>query len=116
MPLVDMKRTKKEAKDNSPEVAKSSMEEKYPWGLSITLEKESLEKLGIDVSKCGIGDKVMIEAECEVSNISMSERIKGQDQKTLGLQITRMAVDTSKKKKSSSYFKRQGDGPGGEVY
>ena len=45
MPLVDLKRTKKERKDEDKGMPTAIDSDPYPWGLELTLEKDQLAKL-----------------------------------------------------------------------
>ena len=113
MKLIDMKRSKSEMKKaDAPEVAGSS-KEKYPWGLSINLEKESLSKLGIDIKKVKIGSAMTLQAQVEVSSISENQNMEGRDNKSMSLQITNMALSAGEgPSKSQKFFNRQKAGPG----
>jgi hypothetical protein len=53
--MIDMARTPKEMKEEGA-VANMSMVDKYPYGLSISLDNDCLEKLGLDPEECEIGD------------------------------------------------------------
>lgn len=74
-PLYDM--------PESPGVSKSH----YPWGLCITLEKEDLDKLGLDCN-CDVGD--MIDMRCFAEVVSVS---KEGDGATVRLQIQKIALE-----------------------
>lgn len=91
MALTNMKRAKgKETRDYDGPVAIGD-EEDYPYGLQISLEKESLEKLGMDVSDFTIGGKVDVVCQVEVTRMSESAGQDG-DYSDVSLQITDMAM------------------------
>jgi len=114
MELVDMKRSKSEMKGtDAPEAVSGSSKEKYPWGLSINLEKESLSKLGIDIKKMKLGATMTLSAQVEVSSISENQNIGSPDNKSMSLQITKMAVSGGAgPSKTQKFFDRQKAGPG----
>ncbi len=67
MELHSMKRTKAEKKSTSPEVATPYEGDDYPYGLEISLEKESLAKLGLDIDDFVVGGEVEIICHAEVT-------------------------------------------------
>lgn len=96
MKLVSMAMTPEEAKKEYPSSTmlggddKEDERPKYPYGLTICLCDESLQKLGItDLPK--VGTKLMVTAMVEVSNTAQRETQGGVDS-DLGLQITDMAI------------------------
>jgi len=93
MKLVNMKRTTKANKIQ--DIPSTGEREKYPYGLEITLETESLNKLGISLLDYKIGGEVNIVAKGKVERISQSEEL-GRDRKTMGIQITHLSLDTGK--------------------
>ena len=62
----------------------------YPYGLCITLEKEVLEKLGLEVSEFKVGDLLPMDMIGKVTGITQDEH--GYD--CLTLQITDLGVET----------------------
>lgn len=62
----------------------------YPYGLSITLEKESLTKLGKSATDYKMGDKVTVSAVAHVKSISSSQYDDGENHESVTLQITEM--------------------------
>jgi len=69
----------------------------YPWGLSITLDDDSLEKLGLDLPE--VGTMMTLVANVKVTNVSESAS-PTYKQRSLGLQITEMALEDGKKGES----------------
>lgn len=92
MDLHDMKRTKEEKKEHTSEVAINSPDvEEYPYGLSINLEKESLDKLGLDIDDFSMDSKVDIVCLAKVD--SMHENAsKHSSNSSVNLQICKMAM------------------------
>ncbi len=97
MPLVNMKKTKKEVKDDlKPTIAVDVP--KYPYGLSINLEEESLVKLDMtDLPE--VGDSMNLIARVTVESVQSSERQGGKKHRSLHLQITDLALEADNKGK-----------------
>ena len=75
-------------------------ENKYPYGLEINLEDESIKKLGIDMQNTRAGDTVTIVCEADVTHLSQRERMtkgKSKTSDSISLQITDMAYNVSMK-------------------
>lgn len=64
---------------------------KYPWGLSIDLNDATLGKLGI-TELPAVGAKMRLMAEVEVTRVS-AHQDQGGTEKSVGLQITSMAIE-----------------------
>jgi len=93
MQLVNMKRTKsekEEAKETCCAPSSSSIEA-YPYGLEIRLEKESLDKLDLDVDNIAIGRRLTIEATAKITNLNKSISEENNNS-SISLQITDMAI------------------------
>lgn len=96
MKLTNLKLTKKEKKDttDAPSLAGTSS---YPYGLEVRLETESINKLGLNIQSFKIGEKVKIEADTEVIEISNNESEDG-NRKTIRLQIQNLGLSKGKSK------------------
>lgn len=68
--FVDMKKTKKEKKNSEPMAIKADAPE-YPYGLTIDLNDDSLDKLGIDTLPA-VGDVFTVTAKARVTRVSQS--------------------------------------------
>ena len=88
-PLVDMKYTKAEQKEEKREIAAPSPQE-YPWGLAIRLEDEELTKLGVKTMP-GVGDEIHLMAIAKVTGVNQSATAKDSDC-CVSLQITMLQV------------------------
>ena len=76
--MVDMALTPKEAEEEySAPAYDSSKGPKYPWGLSIRLTQEELDKLGLSASDVEVGDVVEICGLAKVTSVSSSETQEG---------------------------------------
>ncbi len=88
MPLISMARTQKERKlDKAQPVGESP---KFPYGLSISLDDESLDKLGIkNLPK--VGDFVRLDAVGRIESISQSSHTNSTN-RSVSIQIEKLAV------------------------
>ena len=98
--LVDMKIDKaaREAKYAKAETVAMDAPS-YPWGLSINLDEESIEKLGMEELPT-VDTYVMVTARCCVSSVSSNETANGKDRR-VSLQIEKMAVSAAPAEKSA---------------
>lgn len=92
MKLTNLKLTKKERKAAGEVPKEAESKEAYPWGLSITLETESIDKLGLDLKSFKINEKIKIGAIAEVIGIS-NDKTEDGDRKTIRLQIQKIGLD-----------------------
>src|SRR6266849_2346217 len=71
MDLVDIAYTPKERKEEAAEMASGKYKgPEYPYGLSTTLNEETLAKVGIEELP-RVGDEMRIEAVAKVTSVSM---------------------------------------------
>lgn len=89
MALKSMKLNKEEQKKRY-EVT-DIPEEKYPWGLRLSLETEDVKKLGLE--GVNADDTVAIIAKCSVTDIHRSDG-RGGKRTSVTLQITDMEAET----------------------
>jgi hypothetical protein len=103
MDLPSMKRTKVESKEyHSTEVAPASPDvDEYPYGLSVTLEKECLEKLGLDVDDFSIDSKADMVCMAEVTGVHENAS-KHNTNASITLQITNMALKVQPKEEKAN--------------
>ncbi len=88
--LVSMKKSKAEKKASTPMVEQSSGED-YPYGLSISLDADTIKKLGLGDS-LKVGDVVELRAKAKVRSMSQSSS-EGRESRDLSLQITDLCVE-----------------------
>ena len=72
--MVDMRRTKEEMDEASNPTFNIS---EYPYGLSICLTQDELDKLGLD-AECEVGDFIHLFALAKVTSVSMNDTGDGQ--------------------------------------
>ena len=65
----------------------------YHWGSAITLEKEHLDQLGLDVS---VGDEVTITGKAIVSNHSEHDNLDSESHESMGFQFTDIEIKPAK--------------------
>lgn len=88
--LINMETTPAEAQEyTQPTIADAP---KYPWGLCITLNDDSLEKLGVK-SLPPIDTEVTIVAKACVARTSENQTQGGDSCSSMDLQITDMQID-----------------------
>lgn len=87
--FVDMSRTPTEIKEESSPMANIS---KYPWGLSISLGQDELEKLGLDASDFEIDGSYPASIMMKCKSISSNEDVTG-ERNCVEFQITHIAGD-----------------------
>lgn len=87
--LTDMARTD-EDKDASPLVVSEC---KYPYGLQISLDQGSLEKLGVDLNDFEIGDIYPLDILVKVVGKNANESEGGEARACVSLQITHIGAE-----------------------
>lgn len=90
MGLVNMARSQDEMRGAQPALEKSD-EPKYPYGLRISLDNDSLKKLGVKELPA-VGDTLMIKANVTVVSTSENESAEGGEYKCCDLQITDLGL------------------------
>jgi hypothetical protein len=103
--MVSMKMSKKEAKEQNecPTVADSPQ---YPYGLSINLDNDALDKLGLGTG-VEVGDEVSIIAKAKVTSKSGYETMVGGAENSIGLQITDMEVSGEATKAGKTLYDKK---------
>ena len=99
MPMVSMKLSQEEQKKaaKGPEVA--AEKPKYPYGLTLHLESDVLDKLGLkELPK--IGTTMTVSAVATVESVSIREN-SDRNNREIRLQITDLGLETEKEKKPS---------------
>lgn len=100
--MVNMKMSKKEAKEYTQPVAGDAPE--YPYGLSISLDEDSMAKLGI-TSLPKVGTQMEIRALVTVCGTSQYSTQGGEDESNLSLQITDMELADAQKTSAQRLYK-----------
>lgn len=98
--MKNMALTKEEQKRTSGETAVNKP--KYPYGLEVRLDDESLTKLGIKELP-EVGMKLMLEAKVVVESVSQEDKATGKPRRHVGLQITDMSLSENPGSKHSRH-------------
>ena len=85
--MHSMKRKKKNGGEDTAPMDESP----YPYGLSINLDEESMEKLGI--GPMSVGSEVKFIASAKVTSVSEHESEGSEKTENMTLQITEMDID-----------------------
>lgn len=92
MAMKDLKITKKEAKAKSESMfIGSSDQERYPYGLRLDLNNDTLEKLGMKALPA-VGTVLMFEAKAKVVG-SRQSATEGSENRSVELQITHIDLE-----------------------
>lgn len=82
---------------------------RYPWGMSLTLDDEVLEKLGIDTLPA-LGTELELVAKVKVTRVSASDDADGGKYRSLSLQLTDACLegygDAKKKSAESALYEK----------
>lgn len=102
--LVDMARS-----DTAEATPLTMPENKYPYGLQITLSKDDLEKLNVDHSDWEIGDVFPLDILAKVVSKSVNESENGGNYCSVSLQITHIGAEEEESETQEPYTKRGDD-------
>lgn len=106
--LVSMARTAAERKAEKKEQAVASRNwEKFPWGLGISLDGESLKKLGRKAGDFVLGETVDLACRARVTRVSSTAGEAG-DESGVSLQIEALGLDTPESKRAEAVRKVYG--------
>jgi hypothetical protein len=92
--MVNMQMSAEEAKEYTGAVAEPGNAPKYPYGLSLCLNDDSLTKLGIKALPA-VGSKMTINAVVVVTSVGSSQQQDGDAESRAELQITDMELSPS---------------------
>lgn len=91
MAMQDLKITKKEAKEASKPIGTYEDQERYPYGLRLDLNDDTLKKLGI-TKLPAVGTVLMFEAKAKVIG-SRQSATESSDNRSIELQITHLDLE-----------------------
>ena len=102
--MKNMRMNAEEKKDlYSPESVIDDKPE-YPYGLTITLNQESIEKLGIDAKSLKIGQAFKVLAEAKIKEIREVKENGDVQEHSIELQICEMDMAKEEEEKSADQF------------
>lgn len=114
MALKDLKITKKEAKEVNKSIGLAdSDQERYPYGLRLDLNNDTLDKLGIDKLPA-VGAVITFEAKAKVVG-SRQSATEGSENRSIELQITHLDLEGDDKKPGTSGITRASSGAASNV-
>ena len=90
MALVDLKRTKKQMKNDIPAPVCDDDFEKYPWGLTLRFEDDTVNKIP-GLKNVKVGDFVFVNAKASVVEVREVDKKKGKS-KSVELQIQQIEI------------------------
>lgn len=93
--LVNMAlpKPKKGEKGKGVEICSTEVDApKYPWGLTLRLEDETIKKLGLDIKSFNTDTVVMVTAKAECTEVREEDRRSSGKSQSLSFQITDMAI------------------------
>lgn len=93
--LVNMKIDAKAREERDKPSSIAADQPMYPWGLSINLDNDALEKLGIDVSDLEVGETRLLIAKVEVTSLASNESKGGGTNQSASLQITDCCLEAA---------------------
>ena len=89
--MISMKLSKEEKTEQALGYMPEPDGPEYPRGLTISLDDDSLEKLGV-TDLPSAGSSLTITAKCTVTSTSVNSREGGDSERNVGLQITDMEI------------------------
>lgn len=115
MAMKDLKISKKEAKEKSEamQVIGSSDQERYPYGLRLDLNNDTLDKLGM-TKLPSVGTVLTFEVKSKVIG-SRQSATEGSENRSIELQITHIDMDTAKEEKAEGELTRSDRGAASNV-
>lgn len=94
MNLVDVKRTKadKEAERESWKGESIEQMDDYPYGLTVHLDNDTMEKLGLTAKDFDAGQPVMLVSEAVVTEDRINT-VNGKTRRSMSLQLRKISID-----------------------
>lgn len=96
MVMIDMKQDPERRKLDSPTTCcepTASDKPSYPYGLSISFNQETLEKLKLDIANCAVGGIMHLHCLARITGMNANDYGDGMDCR-VELQIESMAVES----------------------
>jgi hypothetical protein len=100
--LVSMKVDRSSREEKSEAMPSIGEQSAYPYGLSLSLDEDALEKLGVDVGDFKVGDELAIVAKVSVDSLSSNSTVAGGESARVGLQITDLCLEDAASKAQSA--------------
>lgn len=91
--FADMAKDQEELEEEAfPNAIKN--QNKYPYGLCISLCEDEIEKLGLDNEEIQVGDLLHLHALAQVTSYSCSQQADGDPHERIELQITHLCFES----------------------
>lgn len=115
--MVDMKRTPAEKTEAYEYDVPSPMNQPdYPYGLSISLCEEELDKLNIDYEDVAPGDLVHMHSMCMVTSVSKNDNQHSGPTCRIELQITHIAAEDESEEDEEAEEEMKSSGRTSKLY
>ena len=116
--MIDLKRTKAEKdREKKTSGSMSAYVEDYPYGFTLTFDKDTLAKLGIDVGKVDVEQKVSISGVGGVTDVYKSSS-KSETRQSVSVQLQKIECsvgEAPKPSKMKGFLAMRDSGPGGKA-
>jgi hypothetical protein len=95
--LVDLKRTKAEQKErNSSSKLSAPDSDEYPYGLTVSLDHDALDKLGMKTMPKA-GTKLHLHAHAHVKSVEETHHAGGKKRRHMSLELQKMALEATQR-------------------
>jgi hypothetical protein len=88
--MIDLKLPKRRTEVSKQPTVGSAGDE-YPYGMKLDFGKDSLNKMGVDISKVKINQPIMIHGIGKIIEIRQSQNSYGDGSKSIEVQLTKVA-------------------------
>lgn len=99
-PMVDLRRTPEEKSELASIESYSPPD--YPYGLCLSLDKDTLEKLEVDFDGVEIGETYHLFVMAKVTAKSRNESVSGEPRECIELQVTHMGAESEDEEDEAS--------------
>jgi hypothetical protein len=83
-----------------------TIREEYPYGLRLSLDADSLKKLGMTVDDFNLDDKIVVTGLAKVESLNKRSALQGTDYEDVSLQITDLYLVKKGSKKTLKQVKK----------
>ena len=90
--MVNMIRKPKKTKRSTTPELSYDQQERYPYGLQVSLESEELKKLGLDVKDYEVQEKIKLVCRAEVTGLHSNKNEPNEDRQSMHIQITDIEI------------------------
>jgi len=94
MALVDLKKTQEEVRPNVEAPSEVRRTEEYPYGLRLTLDKDSLSKLELPIKQLNVNGTVDLICKGKIIDIRSNLSADESEDQSVEIQITHLDFNT----------------------